>query len=99
MFQEARLECAWNSVLVSTDYWTLHTATSNHHHYTRTKPDVRPKTFNLAQFGWKYYLDEEKERPNAENFKFARINANNNNNNNNNVYWLQVGRHPVAVVI
>ena len=24
---------------------------------------------------------------------------NNNNNNNNNVYWLQVGRHPVAVVI
>ena len=26
-------------------------------------------------------------------------NNNNNNNNNNNVYWLQVGRHPVAVVI
>ena len=23
----------------------------------------------------------------------------NNNNDNNNVYWLQVGRHPVAVVI
>jgi len=24
---------------------------------------------------------------------------NNNNNNNNNIYWLQMGRHPVAVVI
>ena len=35
--------------------------------------------------------------PHAVSKRGAPINNNNNNNNNNNVYWLQVGRHPVAV--
>jgi len=33
------------------------------------------------------------------NLCFQHLLHNNNNNNNNNIYYLQLGYHPVAVVI